>query len=167
MGSHDPFGRFKHKLWPKKGSGVKLVVWFPTTKNQGSPLISLRVGGMQHIVKQLLTRATTLLQTSSQLKVCTQIYGPPKLQESQLWEFWDSHLGVLRQNDIWVLIPWPGTKYIIRGKVVASPKFGLWWVLWVCVCSWLVTKVLQLCTNQLIVWVVQVHVNNWIACQSS
>jgi RsiW-degrading membrane proteinase PrsW (M82 family) len=24
-----------------------------------------------------------------------------------------------------------GTKYTIRGKVVASPKFGPWWVLWV------------------------------------
>jgi hypothetical protein len=23
MGLHDPFGHFKHKLWPKKGQGVK------------------------------------------------------------------------------------------------------------------------------------------------
>jgi hypothetical protein len=29
------------------------------------------------------------------------------------------------------------------------------------------TKVLQLHTNQLIVWFVQVHVDDWIACQSS
>ncbi len=36
-------------------------------------------------------------------------------------------LGVVRQNDIWVLAPWPGIEYIIKGKVVASPKFGLWW----------------------------------------
>jgi hypothetical protein len=42
------------------------------------------------------------------------------------------------QNDIWVLVPWPDTEYIIRGKVVAPPKFGPWWVLWVYVCSWLV-----------------------------
>jgi hypothetical protein len=52
--------------------------------------------------------------------------GPPKSQESQSWELWDSHLGVLGQNDIWVLVPWPYTKYTIRGKVVASPKSGLW-----------------------------------------
>jgi len=26
MGSHDPFGHLTHKLWPKKGSGVKFVV---------------------------------------------------------------------------------------------------------------------------------------------
>jgi hypothetical protein len=65
-------------------------------------------------------------------------YGPPKLWESQLWEFWDSHLGVSGQNDIWALILWPGTKYTIRGKVVASPKSGPWWVLWVRVCPWLI-----------------------------
>jgi hypothetical protein len=37
MGSHDPFGHLKHKLWPKEGSGVKLVVWLLTTKSQESP----------------------------------------------------------------------------------------------------------------------------------
>jgi len=47
-------------------------------------------------------------------------------------------LGILRQNDIWVLVPWLGTKYTIRGKVVASPKFGLWWVMWIHVCPWFV-----------------------------
>jgi hypothetical protein len=26
--------------------------------------------------------------------------------------------------------PWPAIKYIIRGEL-ASPKFGLWWVLWI------------------------------------
>jgi hypothetical protein len=29
-------------------------------------------------------------------------------------------------------------KVYYKGKVVASPKFGPWWVLWVRVCSWLV-----------------------------
>jgi hypothetical protein len=24
MGLHDPFGYFKHKLWPKEGLGIKL-----------------------------------------------------------------------------------------------------------------------------------------------
>jgi len=27
MGSHDPFGHLKHKLWPKEGLGVKLQIW--------------------------------------------------------------------------------------------------------------------------------------------
>jgi hypothetical protein len=36
MGSHDPFGHQKHKLWPKERSKVKLVVRLPTTKSQES-----------------------------------------------------------------------------------------------------------------------------------
>jgi hypothetical protein len=62
-----------------------------------------------------------------------------------------------------MLVPWPATKYTIRGKVVASPKFKLWWILWVWICPWLVLtpKVLQLCINQLVVWFMQVHVSDW------
>jgi hypothetical protein len=37
MGSHDPFGFLKHKLWPKERLGLKLVVLFPTTKSWESP----------------------------------------------------------------------------------------------------------------------------------
>jgi hypothetical protein len=55
-----------------------------------------------------------------------QSYGAPKSRESELWEFWDSHLGVLGQNAIWMWASWEGTEYIIRGKVVASPKSGPW-----------------------------------------
>jgi hypothetical protein len=63
---------------------------------------------------------------------------------------------VPRQNDIWMFGPWQGTENTIRGKVVASPKFELWWVLWVRVCSWLVRapKLLQLRINQLVIWFV-------------
>ncbi len=38
MSSHDPFGHFKHKLWPKEGSGgIKLTIQFLTTKSWESP----------------------------------------------------------------------------------------------------------------------------------
>jgi hypothetical protein len=37
MGFYDPFGHLKHKLWPKARSGVKLVVWLPTTKVWNRP----------------------------------------------------------------------------------------------------------------------------------
>jgi hypothetical protein len=36
MGSHDPFGHLKHKLWPKERLGVKLTISLPTTKSQES-----------------------------------------------------------------------------------------------------------------------------------
>jgi hypothetical protein len=88
-------------------------------------MISLRAGSMQHIVGKLSTRATTFLKISSQSEVFTQNYGAPKPRKSQLWEFQDSHLGIPGQNAIWMWASWRGTKYTIRGKVMASPKFGM------------------------------------------
>jgi len=41
----------------------------------------------------------------------------------------DSHLGVSGQKAIWMWVSWRGAEYTIKGKVVASPKSGLWWVL--------------------------------------
>jgi len=50
-----------------------------------------------------------------------KVAGDPTLGISGL-----PNLGVQGQNDIWVLVSWSGTKYIIKGKVVASPKSGPW-----------------------------------------
>jgi hypothetical protein len=36
MGSYDPFGHLKHKLWLKERLGVKLTVWLLTIKSQES-----------------------------------------------------------------------------------------------------------------------------------
>jgi hypothetical protein len=109
---------------------------------------------VQHTIGKLSTKVITLLETSSQSKVCTQSYGAPKSRESQLWEFWDSHLGVPGQKTIWMWALWRSIKYNIKGKVVASPKSGPWWVLWVrgCPSFVLAPKVLQLCIDQLVVW---------------
>jgi hypothetical protein len=50
--------------------------------------------------------------------------GPSKSREFQFRKIWDSNLGVLGQNDIWVLALWPGRYNIIRGRLVASPNPG-------------------------------------------
>ncbi len=73
-------------------------------------------------------------------------------------------LGSSEQNDIRVLAPWPSTKCTIRGKVVASPRSKLWWILWVRVCLWLVRalKCSNYALKKLIVCFVQVCVNNWL-----
>jgi hypothetical protein len=42
------------------------------------------------------------------------------------------------KKTIWMWASWRGTRYTIRGKVVASPKSGSWWVLWIRVCPWFV-----------------------------
>jgi hypothetical protein len=36
MASHEPFGHMQHKLWLKKGSGIKLAIWLLITKNRES-----------------------------------------------------------------------------------------------------------------------------------
>jgi hypothetical protein len=37
MGSHDPFGHLKHKLWPKEGPQVKLTIWLRPLKVRNRP----------------------------------------------------------------------------------------------------------------------------------
>jgi hypothetical protein len=79
-----------------------------------------------------------------------------KLRNSQFWEFQDSNLGVLEQNDIWMLAPWLGTKNTIRGKVVASPQVQVI-VSFVNSCllmAYPCTKLFPLRTNQCVVWFV-------------
>ncbi len=104
--------------------------------------ISLCTSDVPHTIGKLSTRTRWRLQLCFiphlNWRFAHKVMGPPKSWESQFWEFRDSHLGVSWQNDIWVLVAWPVTKYTIRGKVVASLKFGPWWVLWVLVYLWLI-----------------------------
>jgi len=74
MGSHDPFGKLKHKLWPKEGPGIIANLILDHSK-LGIALFFLCVGGMPHFVGKLSMKATTLFQTSLQSKVYTQSYG--------------------------------------------------------------------------------------------
>jgi hypothetical protein len=73
------------------------------------------------------------------------------------------NLGILRQNEIWVQAWWLGIENVIRGKVLASPSSGhgesceTMFARGSLICA---PKVLQLSINQLVVWFVQVHVNN-------
>jgi hypothetical protein len=92
-----------------------------------------------------------LNQRSAQNVMGLQSHKSPNFEN-----FGTPNLGIHGQNDIWVQALWPGTDNTVRGKVVTSPKSGPWWVLWVCVCSLFVRapKVLQLCTNQLVIWFV-------------
>jgi hypothetical protein len=98
------------------------------TPDQLKPRIdptTLCASGMQHAVENLSTKTIILLQTSSQSEVCTQSYEATNLQESHFgnfgtpsWESWDKMsfgCGL-----------WRGIEYTIRGKVVVSPKSGLW-----------------------------------------
>jgi hypothetical protein len=160
MGSHDPFGHLKHKLWPKERLGVKLIIWLPTTKSQ------------ELIWFPCVQVACDILLESSRwgLQLCSRphlnhrsahkIMGPQSHKSPNFGNF-----GI----PIWMGVSWKGTMYNIRGKVMASPKSGPWWVFWVRVCSWLVLtpKVLQLCINELIVWFCANMCEWLVACHSS
>jgi hypothetical protein len=169
MGFHDPFEYLKQKLWSKEGSGVKLPIWFPTTKNQESPQF-IRVQVTCYVsLKRFWWRLQLCLIFHFNRKFAQEVMGLQSRVNLSLNNIKIPNLGIPGQNDIWVLASWPGKRNIIRGKVVASPKSAARWVLWVRVYPWLVhaPKVLQLCTNQLVVWFVQVHMNNWPTCHSS
>jgi hypothetical protein len=145
-----------------------MLIWFPTTKSRGITLIYLCAGDMPHIIGKISMRDTSLLLTAPQSKVCTRNYGLPKLKESQFQEFWDSQLGS------------PRTKWNLNASPVARDKEYYKWdggdfpQLWavvnlvssclpmVCPC----TKSAPLRINQLVVWFVQVCVNNWPTCHS-
>jgi len=123
MGSHDAFGYLKHKLWPKEGSRVKLPIWLLTIKSQESPQfpcvqvvcdISLESSrrGLQLYFRPHLNR-----------RITHKVMGLQSCESPNFGNF-RIHLRVSGQNVIWVLVPWPGTKYTIRGKVVTSSTPG-------------------------------------------
>jgi hypothetical protein len=127
-----PISTFETQVMVKRKVGSQIGNLTRDHEKSGINPISLRAGGVRHTIEKLFTRATTLLQTASQSKVCTRSYAPSKLRETQVWDFRDSHLGVPWQKTIWMWPPWKATKYTIRGKVVASFKSRSWWVL----CVW-------------------------------
>jgi hypothetical protein len=137
MGSNDPFGYLKHKLWPKERSRVKLPIWLPTTKSQELPDFFVCRWHTTYRWKALDDYNVALDLTSIgglhiKLWAC-KVAGVPILEISGLPL---GKVGVPRQNDIWVLVLWLGIYNTIRGKVVVSPKYRPWWVLWVHVCLW-------------------------------
>jgi len=91
----------------------------------------MRAGGMRYILEKLSRKTTSLLWTSSQLEVWTKSYDFAKSQESKPGQFQDFSLGVPRQKAIRMWVLRRGTNYTIWGKVVASPEFRPWWVMWV------------------------------------
>ncbi len=158
MGSHDPFKHMKHKLWSKEGPKIKLAVWLPAIKSQELPRFPC-VQVVCNIPLESFNKgynfALDLISIGNLHRElwAPKVVGVPSLGISGF------PLGTKCHLDVGLM---EGKKYDIRGKVVASPKFGLWWVLWVWVCPWLVLapKVFKLCTNQLVVWFVQICVSN-------
>jgi len=113
MGSHDPFGYLKHKLWQKERLKVKLSISFPITKSWESPWFTC-VYVACHI---------SLKRSWKGLQLCFrphfQSHGSPNFENFEIPKF-----GISGQNDIWMWAPWPGTKNIIRGRWWLPPSLG-------------------------------------------
>jgi hypothetical protein len=145
MGSCDPFGHLKAKLWPKERPGVKLAVWLSTIKIQESPRFpcvqvvcdiplknfrqGLQLGGLHlHFGRKS--------SPSFQSEVCNlilvgglhphlshrfahKVMGPPQFLDSQVWEFRDSHFRVLRKMPLGC---WS------HGQALNILQGGRWWL---------------------------------------
>jgi hypothetical protein len=127
MGSHDPFGHLKHKLWPKERLGVKLPNWqfdFWPLKIKNRPDFLACRWHATYRWKALDKGYNFALGFISIEGLHTKLWGPkvtrvPTLRISRL--------------------PFgsPETKchldvgLVESHKVVASPKSRPWWVLWI------------------------------------
>jgi hypothetical protein len=151
MGSHDPFGHLKHKLWPKERPGVKLTIWLLTTKTREStrftcvqvacdiPLESSWQG------LQLCFRPH-LNQRSASEVMGPQSHGSPNFGNfgTPTWESQDKcHLdvGLVERHRIYYKGEGGGFPQVRAMVSLVSPS-----------CPWflLAPKVFQLCTNHLV-----------------
>jgi hypothetical protein len=128
MGLHCSFWHLKHKLWPKEGPGVKLPVWLSIRKSQESTRFTCLQTALDIPLESSRWGYNFASDHISIRGLLAKLWGS-KVTGFQLGRFWDSHLGVPGQKLIWMWALWRGVEYTIRGKVVASPKFGPWWVL--------------------------------------
>jgi hypothetical protein len=135
MGSHDPFEHLQHKLWPKERLGIKLAVWPSTMESRESTWFpSVQVACDMPLKRswrglQLLFRPHPNRRSGQEVIVprsCGTLglgnFGTP------IWESRDKKPFGCHSH---------GEVHTIWGKVVASPKFGPWWVLWIRGHPWL------------------------------
>ncbi len=122
----------------KRRVGSQTVNLIPGHKNSGITLIYFCVGGVPHIVGKLSMRVIIwfiphLNRRFAQKLWGSKVVGEPisKILGLPTWESQD--------KITFGCSPCGFKKNTIRGKVVASPKFKPWWVLWVHVCPWFVS----------------------------
>jgi hypothetical protein len=127
----------------------------PDHKKSRIDPIYLVADNVPHTFGKLSTRATTLLWIAPRSKVCSQSYGAPKLRESQLTQFRDSHSRVLGDKSLLDVGSVASHRVYYKGEGGGFHQVRAMVSLVCPCCPWLVLapRVLQLCTNHL-VWVV-------------
>ncbi len=128
MSSHCPFGHLKHKLWPKKRSGVKLVVWLPTTKSRESTWFLCVQATCNIPLESSQWRLQLFFKPHCDRRFSCKVMCP-KVAKIPIVGISGLPLGNPGTKSDLDVAPWRGAEYTIRGKVVASPKSGSCWVL--------------------------------------
>jgi len=168
MGSHHPFGHLKHKLRPKEGLGVKLAIWLLTIKSQKFPLFTYVQVAWHIPLKSSWQGLQLWFKPHFNQRSAHKIMGP-KVAKVPILGISGLPLGSPRTK--WHLGVGPMARHRVYYKgegggfpqVRAVVSLISSWLLVVHLC----TKMLQLCTNQLVVGFVQVRVNDWIDYQFS
>jgi len=115
---HNPFKHLKHKLWPKEGPAVKLTIWLRTTKSRESPRFPYMQVACNIPLKSSWWGLQLCLKLHLNQRFSHKVMGPQSHKSPNFRNFG----GISRQNDIWVLVPWLGTKYIVRGEGGGFPQ---------------------------------------------
>ncbi len=151
---------------------IHVCSWFiPAPKNSNSVLTNLLFG----LCKSTWIIELLVFHPSPILKLQHALLPPKCCKPRSMSQFLllllssplDSQLSP--SKSLGVRHPVANHREYYKGEGGGFPKSRSWWVLWVCVCPWFIhaLKVLQVCTNQLLIWFVQVHMNNWPSCHSS
>jgi hypothetical protein len=106
----------------KRRAGSQIANLTPDQKKSGIDPIYLAVDDVPHTVEKLLTRATTLLQNSLRSEVYSQSYGAPKLRESPLAGFRDSHAGVPGEKNHLDVGPMERSRVYYKGEGGGFPQ---------------------------------------------
>jgi len=145
MGLYNSFEYLKHKLWPKEGPGVIFSIWLSTIKSRKLlwfPCVQVAC----HIPLESSQRGIQICfrphfnRRSAHKVMGFQSHGGPNFKNfgspGTKWHFGASPVARHREYYNGEGGGFPQVRTVIRRKVVASPKSGPWWVLWVCVCMW-------------------------------
>jgi hypothetical protein len=164
IGLHDPFGYLKHKLCSKEGPGVKLRIWLPTTKSRESIWFNCVQVACDIPLESSQQRLHLFFRPHLNQRFVEKVIGPQSCGSPKFENFgtptWGpgtkSHLNVAPVERHRVYYKGEGGGFPqVRAMVSLVSPSCLWFVL--------APKVLQLCTNHLVlvlctfVWVIEAY----------
>jgi hypothetical protein len=145
----------------KRKVGIKLTVWLPTTKRRKSTRFPCMKVACNILLESFQWGIQFCFRPHCNWRFAHKIMGPKiaRVPTLGIFRFPFGSPGTKCHLDVGLMERW---KVYYKGEGDGFPKSRPWWVLWVRICLWFVLapKVLQLCTNQLVVYFVQIRVSD-------